>query len=68
LPSSLFTHAAKPDLGLGSLKGKILNLLVLMLYSSISPHLYPSASLPPNINIRDFEIGTAENFVRALLI
>jgi hypothetical protein len=36
LPSSRFTQAEKPDLGFGSLKGKVLNLLVFRLYSSIS--------------------------------
>jgi hypothetical protein len=62
------THAANPLLGLGSLNGNVLNLLVFKLYSSISPVLYPSANLPPNNRILDFEIGTAENFVLALLI
>jgi len=68
LPSSLLTHEAKPDLGFGNLKGKVLNLLVFRLNSSISPVLYPSAYFPPNIKILDFEIGTAENLVLALLI
>lgn len=36
LPSSRFTQAAKPERGLGSLKGRILNLLVFRLNSSIS--------------------------------
>jgi hypothetical protein len=45
-----------------------LNLFVFKLYSSISPVLYPSANLPPNNRILDFDIGTAENLVLALPI
>jgi hypothetical protein len=67
-PSSRFTQDEKPDLALGNLKGRVLNLLVFRLYSSISPVLEPSAYLPPKISILDLDIGTAENLVLALPI
>jgi len=67
-PSSLFTQDENPDLAFGSLNGKVLNLLVFRLYSSISAVLEPSAYFPPNIRILDFDIGTAENFVLAFPI
>ena len=66
--SSRLTHAANPDRALGILNGKILNLLCLRLYSSMSAVLCPSDYLPPKIKIRVLEIGTAANFVLALLI
>jgi len=68
LPSSLFTHDENPDLAFGNLKGRVLNLLVFKLYSSISAVLEPSAYLPPKISILDFDIGTAENLVLAFPI
>ena len=61
--SSLRIQVEKPDLAFGILNGRTLNVLCLMLYSSMSEVLYPSACLPPNMRILDFEIGTAANFV-----
>lgn len=66
LPSSILTQAAKPDLDLGILNGRVLNLLNFRLYSSISEVLYPSICFPPNKRILDLEIGIAENLVLGL--
>ena len=53
----------KPDLAFGILNGRTLKVLCLILYSSMSEVLWPSAYFPPNIRILDFDIGTAANLV-----
>lgn len=68
LASSRFTQAANPERAFGILNGRTLNLLCFKLYSSMSAVLCPSDCFPPKIKIRVFEIGTAANFVLALLI
>ena len=59
-------HAAKPDLAFYILKGRVLKVLPLTLYSSISLVRYPSLYLPPKTKMRVFEIETALNLVLAV--
>lgn len=58
-----YAQEENPLLAFYILKGRILKVFYLTLYSSISLVLYPSAYLPPNIRIRLCDIATAANLV-----